>query len=414
MRALSIAFKDLQIFFKDRGAVFFLFLVPLFFVIAYSGVASAFGEEAEDVKIALPVVDLDGGEASAALLSGLNAAGGVETVQYDEAEAQTLLENEQIARLLTIPADFGANLARSVPVTLKLVNIPSANARQTEVVRLVVEGVARDLTLQNQIFTSLQQMGEMQANAPAAFREAFSTERLQAQAQSQFENSRGRPLVTVVQTVPAVEEEREETPNLGLLAVPGFAVLFVFLMAQTTARSIYDERKVGSFRRLMAAPLSKATLLTGKILPNFLTALIQIVVIFGFGAYGLKLMDFTPVPLGKDPLALALVAIVVALCSSSLGVVIAAIARTESQIGGISSLLLWGMGAIGGSIIPLFALETFLGPLPKIVPHYWANKAFENVMIRGLGLVDVLPQIGVLLGFTLLFLAIGVWRFDFE
>ena len=72
------------------------------------------------------------------------------------------------------------------------------------------------------------------------------------------------------------------------------------------------------------------------------------------------------------------------------------------------------MGAIGGSIIPLFALETFLGPLPKIVPHYWANKAFENVMIRGLGLVDVLPQIGVLLGFTLLFLAIGVWRFDFE
>jgi ABC-2 type transport system permease protein len=414
MRALSIAFKDLQIFFQDRGGLFFLFLVPLLFVLAYSGVASAFGEEAEDVKIALPVADLDGGDAATMLLDGLNAAGGVEAVLYDAAEAQDQLEEEQISRLLTIPADFSANLAGNIPVTLKLVNTPSANAQQTEVVRLVVEGVARDMTLQNQIFTSLQQMGEMQANAPEAFQEAFSTERLQAQAQSQFEEGQDRPLVSVVQTVPAVEEEREELPNMGHLAVPGFSVLFVFLLAQTTARSIFDERKVGSFRRLMAAPLSKATLLTGKILPTFLTGLIQIVVIFGFGAYGLKVMGFEPVPLGNDPLALVLAAIAVALCSSSLGVVIAAIARTENQIGGISSLLLWGMGAIGGSIIPLFALETFLGPLPKIVPHYWANKAFENVMIRGLGMVDVLPQIGVLLGFTLLFLAIGVWRFDFE
>ncbi|MFN2274291.1 MAG: ABC transporter permease, partial [Anaerolineales bacterium] len=349
MRALSIAFKDLQIFFQDRGGLFFLFLVPLLFVLAYSGVASAFGEEAEDVKIALPVADLDGGDAATMLLDGLNAAGGVEAVLYDAAEAQDQLEEEQISRLLTIPADFSANLAGNIPVTLKLVNTPSANAQQTEVVRLVVEGVARDMTLQNQIFTSLQQMGEMQANAPEAFQEAFSTERLQAQAQSQFEEGQDRPLVSVVQTVPAVEEEREELPNMGHLAVPGFSVLFVFLLAQTTARSIFDERKVGSFRRLMAAPLSKATLLTGKILPTFLTGLIQIVVIFGFGAYGLKVMGFEPVPLGNDPLALVLAAIAVALCSSSLGVVIAAIARTENQIGGISSLLLWGMGAIGGS-----------------------------------------------------------------
>jgi ABC-2 type transport system permease protein len=198
------------------------------------------------------------------------------------------------------------------------------------------------------------------------------------------------------------------------VAVPGFTVLFVFLVAQTTARSIYDEKKVGSFRRLLAAPLSKGSLLAGKLLPNFVTALIQIVVIFAFGNLGLGLLGFDPIPLGNDPLALILVAVVIALCSSALGIVIAAIARTESQIGGLSSLLLWGMGIIGGSIFPVFVLDRFLGPIPKLVPHYWANRALDNLMIRGLSLGDVSLEISVLAGFATLFIAIGLWRFDFD
>jgi len=72
------------------------------------------------------------------------------------------------------------------------------------------------------------------------------------------------------------------------------------------------------------------------------------------------------------------------------------------------------MGIIGGSIFPLYALEDFLGSLPKIVPHYWANRALDNLMIRGYGLADVTTEMVVLLGFTALFFAIGLWRFEFE
>jgi ABC-2 type transport system permease protein len=217
-----------------------------------------------------------------------------------------------------------------------------------------------------------------------------------------------------MQSVPGLEEDREEMPDLVQAAVPGFAVLFVFLLSQTTARSIYDEKKTGSFRRLLAAPISKASLLVGKLLPNFIIALGQIVVIFAFGSVGLRVMGLEPVSLGNDPLALALVAVLLALCSSALGIVIAAIAHTESQIGGVSSLLLWGMGAIGGSLIPLFVLEKFLQGLPMLVPHYWANRALDDVMIRGLGLADVALELVVLLGFTALFFAFGLWRFEYD
>jgi ABC-2 type transport system permease protein len=413
MKALSITLKDLQLLVNDRGSLFQYFLLPLLFVLIFSGGLSSIGSSTGDTRLALAVVDLDGGSAAQTLLAGIDAAGGVRTELYDQANAESLLDENELGRVLFIPADFSAGLSDGHPATLRLVTHPDASTQETEAVLLVVEGVASDMTLESQILSSLRQMGDMQAGDPGA-EQAFSAERLVAQARSQFEHSRTQPLIVVKQTVPAQQGESEEMPGLGQAVLSGVTVLFVFLSAQTTARSIYEEKKVGSFRRLMAAPLSRPALLSGKILPNFITALLQILVIFAFGSLGLRLLGATPVPLEDAPLGVALVSILTALCASALGIVIAAIARTESQIGGMGMLVLWGMGLLGGCIAPAFLLDRYLGPLPKIVPHYWANRAFDDLLIRGFGLGDVALELAVLLGFSILFFIIGLWRFDFE
>jgi len=298
-------------------------------------------------------------------------------------------------------------------VTLRLISHPDADTQQTEAVRLVVDGVASDMSLEIQILAALQQMGEMQAGVSQSS-QAFSVERMQAQARGQFQRAQTQPLVTVTQREPAQETEREEPVGAGDIAVPGITVLFVFMTAQTAAHSIYDEKKVGTFRRLLAAPMSKASMLGGKALPNFITGLVQTAVIFAFGIVGLDLLGLTPASLGNEPLATILVLGLVALCSSAFGIFIAAIARTESQIGGLSMLLVWGMGLVGGCLIPVFILEQFLGPVPMIVPHYWANRALVDLMVRGHGLADVAVEMAVLLGFTVLFFAVGLWRFKWD
>jgi ABC-2 type transport system permease protein len=413
MKALSITLKDLQLLFKDRGSLFQYFLLPLLFVLIFSGGLGSIGSSTKDTRLALAVVDLDGGPSAQALLAGIDAAGGVRPELYDQAKAEAMLDKNELGRVLFIPADFSAGLGEGRPMTLRLVTHPDANAQQTETVMLVVEGVANGMTLESQILASLRQMGDMQAADPDAA-QAFGAERLVTQARTQFEHSRTQPLIVVKQTVPARPGEGEKTPELGQAVLSGVTVLFVFLSAQTAARSIYEEKKVGSFRRLMAAPLSRPALLGGKILPNFITALVQVLVIFAFGSLGLRLIGATPVPLGSAPLGVALVCILTALCASALGVIIAAIARTESQIGGMGTLVLWGMGLLGGCIAPAFLLDRYLGPLPKIVPQYWANRAFDDLLLRGLGLQDVALELAVLLGFTILFFVIGLWRFDFE
>ncbi|MBE9507468.1 MAG: ABC transporter permease [Chloroflexi bacterium] len=413
MKVLSIAWKDMQIFFKDRGAVLQLFLLPLVFVVVFTGALGAIGKGEEDARIPLPVVDLDGGESAQTLLNNIDAAGGVRVEPYAQAEAMALLDENEIDRVLTIPADFTAGIADGQPVTLRLVSHADADIKQTEAVRLVVEGAANDMALEIQILAALQQMGKMQAGVPESS-QAFTVERMQAQARSQFERAQTQPLVAVAQREPGQEVEQEEPLGLGDIAVPGITVLFVFLTAQATASSIYDEKKVGSFRRLLAAPMSKVALLTGKMLPNLITGLIQTGVIFAFGIVGLRLLGLTPATLGNEPLATVLVVVLLALCSSAFGILIAALARTEGQIGGLSTLLLWGMGLLGGSIIPLFILERMLGPVPMVVPHYWANRALVDLMLRGHGLADVVVEMAALLGFTVLFFAIGLWRFEFD
>ena len=413
MKSLSIALKDLQIMLKERGELLQLFLLPLIFIIVFSGALGALGGSEETQRLALPVVDLDGGEAAQALLDGLDAAGGLQTQLYDQVDAQNQLENNDINRMLVIPTDFTAATSQGEAAELTLISHPNADLQETEAVRLVIVGVASEMSLESQILASLRQMGDMQANAPEEY-QVFTTDRVISQARSQFETAQTRPLIEVIETVPTQEGERPLVESIGLVAVSGIAVLFVFGTAQITARSIYDEKKIGSFRRLLAAPMSKSALLSGKMLPNIIVGMIQFTVIFAFGVFGLKLLGLNAPTLGNEPLSVVLVCFVICLCSTAFGILIAAIARTENQIGGITSLLVWGLGIVGGAFIPIAFLDQFLGPVVKVIPQYWANRALSSLMLRDLGLADVTTEILVLLGFTLLFFAIGLWRFDFD
>ncbi len=411
MNVLSIAFKDLLIFFKDRGAALQLFVLPLVFILVFAGIGGVGDGEPE--AVALPVVNLDGEATAQAFLEGIDAAGGVKTAVLTRSDADSQLEAGDIDWLLKIPADFSSKLAANEPVVVPLIAHPDADDAEKEAVRLVVEGAAQDLVLQTQVQASLQMMGAMQA---ASEQPIFTTETILAQAEKQFEGAEKRPLISITQSRPGqTGQQAEPAPFSGPnVTVPGFTVLFVFLAAGATAQSIYNEKKIGSFRRLMAAPISKAELLLGKMMPTFIIALIQVGVIFIVGMFLLPLFGLGRLTLGDDPLAAALIVIVMALCAAGLGVLIAAFAKTEGQIGGGASVLLWAMGALGGAFFPTFLLDGFLGQAGKAVPHYWAGKALYGVMARGQTLPDITTELAVLLGFTVLFWLVGVLRFDFD
>jgi ABC-2 type transport system permease protein len=408
--ALSVAWKDIKIFLKERGTILYLLGVPIVFIVGFSAAYTG-GGDPEERAITLATVNLDAGsEASLFLLDTLNQRG-IDCELYDQAKADAWLEKGKLSRVLIIPANYDADLEAGLPVTLRLVNSPDANITATEAVYRVVTGVAADLSLQTQLIASFRQMADMQA---ASTELTFPLELAIEQAQSQYERARTEPLLAVEESWPEnlLEEDEDDISPLSV-TVPGFAVLFIFLTAQTTAQSIYEEKKVGSFRRLLAAPVNKAAILAGKMTPNLVTGLAQIIVLFGAGVLLLPLLGLERMTLGNDPLALALVCLIILLCSTSLGLLIAAIARTESQIGGVSTVVLWVLG-FAGILLAEMPSGSLLDSIRRVIPHYWANAAFMDLLVRGRGLADIMPSILPLLGFTVAFLAVGLWRFRFD
>ncbi len=408
--AFRVARKDIKVFLKERGTVLYLFVVPIVFILGFSG-AAAVGGDPEERAITLATVNLDAGsEASLTLVDTLNQRG-IDCELYDEARADAWLEKGKLSRVLIIPANYDADLQAGRPVTLRLVNSPDANLTVTEAVHRVVAGVAADLSLQTQLISSFRQMADMQAASPEL---AFPSELAVEQAQSQYARASTEPLLAVEEIWPQhLQAEGEEDVSTLAVTVPGFAVLFIFLTAQTTAQSIYEEKKVGSFRRLLAAPVNKAAILAGKITPNLVTGLAQIIVLFGAGVLLLPLLGLERMPLGNDPLALVLVCLLILLCSASLGLLIAAIARTEGQIGGLSTVVLWVFG-FAGVLLASMPATGLLDSIRRVIPHYWANAAFVELLVRGQGLADIMPSVLPLLGFTVAFFAVGLWRFKFD
>ena len=97
MKALSITLKDLQLLLKDRGSLFQLFpaapaVHPRLQRCASTPSAAATG----DTRLALAVVNLDGGTAAQTLLASIDAAGGVRTELYDQAKAEAMLDKNEL------------------------------------------------------------------------------------------------------------------------------------------------------------------------------------------------------------------------------------------------------------------------------------------------------------------------------
>ena len=103
-----------------------------------------------------------------------------------------------------------------------------------------------------------------------------------------------------------------------------------------------------------------------------------------------------------------------ALCSTSLGILIIGIAKTEGQIGGLSSVLMFVAGILSGSFIPLFLFPEGMVNIVRFLPLYWANQAFYGMAFRGQTLVNLWPNVIAMLVFTVVFFGIGLWRFKFD
>jgi len=193
------------------------------------------------------------------------------------------------------------------------------------------------------------------------------------------------------------------------ITVPGNAVLFGFFIALTCALSFAEERRSGTWRRLLAAPVPRWKLLVAKMLPYAALGMMQVGILFAIGALGFGMQ------IGGSMAALIVLTIGVACCATALGLVIAAFSSTEKQISSLGSVLILTMGLLGGCMVPRLLMPRMVQQIGLAVPHGWALDGYYTLLVhRGAGFADVAGPIAAVYGFALAFAIIGVRRFRFD
>ena len=81
-------------------------------------------------------------------------------------------------------------------------------------------------------------------------------------------------------------------------------------------------------------------------------------------------------------------------------------------------LIVFILAIVGGAVPigaqPFSRVGGFMSILARVTPHAHAVEGFLKVMAEGKGVLAILPEIGILLGFAVVFLVIATRRFRYD
>ena len=395
----AIIRKDIQLRFEGRSEWLFFLVLPLVFTfLVGGGLAAGYS----DNRVTLPVVDEDGSAPAADFLAALDQSDAIRPALMSRADAEALLDDEDVAALLVIPAGFGAalsaeGLAAGQPANVTLLTLPASNLGQVveREVNRAVNSLARPLLVAR---LATESVAAARPFADETARAAFFAGALSA-AQAD-----AAPPARVAYTTAA----GGGTYDPRAQASAGQLITWVLVPLLGASGLFALERALGTLRRLLVTPTRKSTFLLGAIGGQYLMALVQMALLVLFGVLVMR------VPWGRDPVALIAVLAAFGLASVALGTALGTFVKTESQASNLSILLGMGMALLGGCWWPLELFPTALQSIVRVLPTTWAMRALTDITMRGQGLADILPAVGVLLGFAVVFFAVGLWRFRYE
>ena len=193
--------------------------------------------------------------------------------------------------------------------------------------------------------------------------------------------------------------KREMAMEVGLARL---LALTTFFTASSAGPVIIPmERRVGTYDRLLAAPMSLTTLLLGKTLVGaFFATLVSVVpLLIGLLALGVTVADAVLLLVGV-PLA--------SLAFSAFGLVFASIpTRSVGSIMMPSTLVRWPLMFVSGIFIPLEEMASWARVLAYLSPLTYAQDLM-NYAVLGIGLLNPWLDLAVLLLGGILFLVPSV------
>jgi ABC-2 type transport system permease protein len=394
-KIFAIAIKDTLVRFASPSEWIFFLLLPVIFTVILGNATGV-----ADSRVRLPIVDEAHTTLSEQLIAELQDSSAVHVELQDRSTAVNDFNNRRNSAVLILPAGADLQNGSQMTTTIQLMQQPN-NLDALIASQAVQAAAARVSSLAQTAALSLASAEKIRPFADEAARQAYYDAAF-TQAQSKLAAAPNR--LDVVQGITA--DTVEYDPNANSSA--GQLITWVFIPLIGLSATFAYERQKGTLRRLMTTPTSRSTFLIGTITGQVLTALVQMLLLIGVG---ILIMH---VNWGRSPAALALMLVSSALAAAALGTMLGTFVKTEGQAGGLSTMLGMVMALLGGCWYPLELFPKVVGQIVHVLPTTWAMQGLLDIVLRGAGVMQVLLEAAVLLGFAVLFFVIGVRRFRYE
>ncbi|OGN99062.1 MAG: hypothetical protein A2Y89_05470 [Chloroflexi bacterium RBG_13_51_18] len=370
-RALFITLNEVRLYLQDKGDLAFGLLLP---VLTFALMYGAFGGETM-FKATANIVNEDSGVYSQQLIEKLDSIDGISIDVMTAADADIKLERSDILLALFIPADFSETLSSGGKAELVFKQRGNGGL-EGQILAGIIRSIAGEI---DQEFQALHRVeGNLEGN--------------------------DIPQSDIELTVRSLLEEERQQPSLGVAEevvggstefinqyLPGIITMYVLFALSLSAQAIVEERRRGTLERLLTTRLSAGELFFGKFISITARGFIQtlILLILSYAVFRL----FTPVSF----LACLVISFVFAAAAAALGMIIAAISRTEEAANWIAVVVTMFMVMMGNTFFQV-GEDSVLATIGKFSLNTYANKAYTTIIAQEGALGDVWLQLVILAG----------------
>lgn len=434
----AVVWKELLLLWRDRAGLLVLFVMPAILVLVITLVQENVLKVMGESKTKVLFVDLDRSFLGKAIAKNLLDLGTVELVS--EIKGKSL--NQESMRQAIREGDFQFGVV-----------IPAASSQllKKQVRNLAEQALSSKRSESKGGESALELVVSFDPAVRGGFRSAVVNslnravlaveieekmrvfaELLPARISQALQEVLGPYLsVSAVQKMPTVDLEwvkvrqidvREELafrsgyakiPTSVQQNVPAWALFGMFFIVLPMAGSLIRERQEGALARLLTMPVSRFTLLAGKVAAYLLVCLGQFALVLVIGKTLLPLLGTPELDMGTEPLAILAVVVSATLAATGFGLLLGSVSRTFEQASMFGSISVVIAAALGGIMVPVYAMPKLMQAVSVISPLGWGLEAIHDVFVRGGGFSDILPEILALLVFFGCSL-LGAWLFLFQ
>ncbi len=423
---------------RDYVALGLTFVLPIIFFSTFAAIFSGSGRSDGASATKILVVDLDNTDITGRLINALDDQAALRVYtrpksteenptppRYTRDQALSLVRKGKYSAAVVFPAGFtetfgsftGSGMAVEVihdpanPIVLPTVSGLLQAAAMTAAPDVLMEQGLAQLEAAGGILTPVQR------TLVSAFKPMLrglatndSDDRDDSDASSEASATGFAGLVAVRATDAGQNEDGAEAKPRAMVAyyAAGIGVMFLlFSMVNGAGGMLLEEEERGTLERLLASNVSMTSLLSGYWLFFALMGALQLTVMFTWAAVVFGLDLWTP----RHFAGFAAMTIATAGASAAFGIGLGALCKSRAQLGGISTIVILIMSALGGSMVPRFIMPAFMDTTALFTLTGWALDGYLKVFWYedptasfGGAMLNLLPQVGMLTAMTFAFM----------